>query len=173
MNMAFGDFLVRCTKVVEYNGTEFGMSGFALKIPEAANVNVQIGEVEVKNKLIRAVVNMAAILDLYQYTNCQNIKLIPKDSPSRAELAKKSAEIFERLGTLQGIIEIAGIIGSGKSDKIENMFLQWLSSTLNLAPADSPVLPTVKSFVASDEVISKNFQAPQQRFTITDALASL
>jgi hypothetical protein len=171
--MALGDFLVRCTRAVEYNGTEFDMSGFVLKIPEAANVNVKIGEVELKNKLIRAVANMAAILDLYQFTNCQNIKLISKDSPARADLAKKSAEIFERLGTLQGILEIAGIIGSGKSDKIENMFLQWLSSTMNLAPSDSPVLPAVKSFAASDEVISKSFEAPQQRFTISDALASL
>jgi hypothetical protein len=75
--MALGDLLVRCTRAVEYNGTDFGMSGFALRIPEAANVNVQIGEVEVKNRLIRAVANMAAILDLHQYTNCQNIKLIP------------------------------------------------------------------------------------------------
>jgi hypothetical protein len=84
-----------------------------------------------------------------------------------------SAEIFERLGTLQRIIEIAGIIGSDKSDNIENMFLQWLSSTMNLAPADSPALPTVKSFAALDKVISKRLQAAQQRFTITDALASL
>jgi hypothetical protein len=171
--MAWGDLLVRCTRAVEYNGIEFGMSGFALKIPEEPNVNVQIGETEVRNKLIRAVANMAAILDLHQYTNCQNIKLIPKDSPARAELAKKSAEIFERLGTLQGIIEIAGILGVGKSEKIENMFLQWLSSTMNLAPEESPALPTVKSFVASDELISKGLQAPQQKFTITDALASL
>jgi hypothetical protein len=171
--VAWGDILVRCTRAVEYNGIEFGMSGFALKIPEAANVNVQIGEVAVKSKLIRAVANLAAILDLQQYSNCQNIKLIPKDSPARPELAKKSAEIFERLGTLQGIIEIAGIIGSDKSDKIENMFLQWLGSTMNLAPEESPALPTVKSFAASDEVISKSFQAPQQRFTIADALASL
>jgi hypothetical protein len=170
--MALSDFLVRCTRAVEYDGTEFGMSGFALKIPEVGNVNARIGEVEIKNNLIRAVANMAAILDLYQYTNCNNIKLLPKDSPSRGELAKKSAEIFERLGTLQGIIEIAGIIGSGKSSEIENMFLKWLSSTVNLAPAESPAVATVKSFVDSSEVISKNFQA-QQRFTIADAIASL
>jgi hypothetical protein len=40
------DLLVRCSRAVDYNGTEFGMSGFLLKIPKAANVKLQIGEVK-------------------------------------------------------------------------------------------------------------------------------
>jgi hypothetical protein len=124
----------RCEHVVNYDGINISFSGLEGPSP----FNVKLGEVKANREVLQTASEIAQLYDLYQYSNCQQTKMLPENSPERTQFILEAQKNGQRLLELLSILKL---LAARPSDKMESALADWVAYSFTRIEKESPLLP--------------------------------
>jgi hypothetical protein len=113
----------KCTHIVSYNAADISFSG--LQAPEQL-LNFKIGSFQIKKDLLQAACDIAQMYDMFQYSNCQKIQQLSKDTAIRDQFILEAHRNEERLLEFLTLLKI---IEARPSEEIEKALADWIAFT--------------------------------------------
>lgn len=124
----------KCEHVVNYDGAVISFSGLEGPAP----FNVKLGEVKANREILQTATEIAQLYDLYQYSNCQQAKMLPENSPDRTQFILEAQRNGQKLLELLAILKL---LAARPSDKIESALADWVAYSFTRIEKESPLLP--------------------------------
>jgi hypothetical protein len=124
----------KCEHVINYDGVSISFSG--LEGPSA--FNVRLGEVKANREVLQTATEIAQLYDLYQYSNCQQARMLPEDSPVRTQFILEAQKNGQRLLELLSILKLLAV---RPSDKMESALADWVAYSFTRVERESPLYP--------------------------------
>lgn len=126
----------RCKHIINYDVTNISFSG--LQGPDQI-INFKIGSFQIKRDTLQAACDIAKMYDMFQYSNCQKIQQLSKDSHIRDQLILEAHRNEERLLEFLTMLRIAE---QRQSEDIEKVLADWIAFTFTKRiREEAPIIP--------------------------------
>jgi len=126
----------KCTHVIKYEALDITFSG--LQFPEQI-LPFKIGSFQIKKDLLQAGCDIAQMFDMFQFSNCQKIQELSKDSPIRDQFILEAHRNEERLLEFLTMLRIAQ---TRPSEEIEKALADWIAFTFTKRiREEAPIIP--------------------------------
>lgn len=138
----------RCKHIINYDATNISFKG--LQTPDQI-LDFKIGSFQIKKDLLQTATDIAQMYDMFQFSNCQKIQQLSKDSPLREQFILEAHRNEERLLEFSTMLKIAQI---RPSEEIEKALGDWIA--LNFAKRIREEAPIIPEKVRGGELVRES-----------------
>jgi hypothetical protein len=126
----------KCKNIISYDATSLSFSG--LQAPDQI-LDFKLGAFQIKKELLQTATDIAQMYDMFQFSNCQKIQQLSKDSPIRDQFILEAHRNEERLLEFLTMLRIAQ---TRPSEEIEKALADWIAFTfVKKLREEAPIIP--------------------------------
>ena len=138
----------KCKHIINYDSTNISFKG--LQAPDQI-LDFKIGSFQIKKDLLQTATDIAQMYDMFQFSNCQKIQQLSKDSLLREQFILEAHRNEERLLEFSTMLKIAQI---RPSEEIEKALGDWIA--LNFAKRIREEAPIIPEKVRGGELVRES-----------------